>query len=226
MRRVTLAKRQQREQTRAKLVDAALDVFALHGYDRATVEEISVAAGHSKGAYYFHFSTKEEILLELLDVWTSEQSQRLKAFESVAAPAVALLETLESFLSFADRDERWPPLLVEFWAQAQRSHKVRRSLRNAYASWQRDLTRVFRRGMEAGVLSSSLDVEAGARMMLAAHDGLVVEHCLGDDTSRRASLRKFLGLLLGSLVASAEASDETALSAVGQSRPRRGEPLG
>jgi hypothetical protein len=54
----------------------------------------------------------------------------------------------------------------------------------------------------------------------------VVEHCLGDDTSRRASLRKFLGLLLGSLVASAEASDETALSAVGQSRPRRGEPLG
>jgi AcrR family transcriptional regulator len=224
MKRVTLAKHQQREQTRAKLVDAALDVFALHGYDRATVEEISVAAGHSKGAYYFHFSTKEEILLELLDVWTSQQSRRLKAFESMAAPAAALLETLESFLSFADRDERWPPLLVEFWAQAQRSDKIRRSLRDAYTSWQMDLTRVFGKAIEADVLPSTLDVEAAARMMLAAHDGLVVEHCLGDGRSQRASLRKVLGLLLGSLMASAEASEETPLSAVGQSRPRRGEP--
>lgn len=226
MKRVTLAKQQQKEQTRARLVDAALDVFALHGFDRATVEEISVAAGYSKGAYYFHFSTKEEIFLELLDVWTSQQSRRLKAFESMAAPAAALLETLESFLSFADGGDRWPRLLVEFWAQAQRSPKTRQSLRNAYDSWQGDLAAVFSRAMDAGVLPSSLDVEAAARMVLAVHDGLVVGHCMGDEWSRGASLRRVLGLLLASLMSSPETSEKAALSPAGGSRPRRGRPRG
>ncbi len=223
MKRVTLAKQRQKEQTRAKLVEAALEVFALHGYDGATVEEISVAAGYSKGAYYFHFSTKEEIFLELLGVWTAEQGRRLKAFESQAVPAAALLETLESFLSYADRDGRWPALLVEFWAQAQRSDRIRRTLLNAYTSWRRDLIGVFEKGMEAGVLSS-LDAEAAAALMLAAHDGLAVEHCLGGDWSRGASLRKVLGILLASLTASPDTSEGPGLFAAGQSRLQRGEP--
>lgn len=222
MKRVTLARHQQKEQTRAKLIDAALEVFALNGFERATVEEISVAAGYSKGAYYFHFATKEEIFLELLGVWTAEQSRRLKAFEAQPVPAAALLETLESFLSYADRDGRWPRLLVEFWAQAQRSDKIRGSLQDAYASWRRDLSRVFREEVEAGVLSSSLDVEAAALMMLAVHDGLAVEHCLGDGRGRGASLRKVLGMLLASLVESAEASVGPASRTAGPSRLRRG----
>lgn len=218
MKRVTLARHQQKEQTRAKLVDAALEVFALNGFERATVDEISVAAGYSKGAYYFHFSTKEEIFLELLGVWTAEQSRRLKDFEAQPVPAAALLETLESFLSYADRNGRWPRLLVEFWAQAQRSDRVRSSLQEAYASWRRDLSRVFREEVEAGVLSSSLDVEAAALMMLAVHDGLVVEHCLGDGRGRGASLRKVLGMLLASLAGSPEASEGPPPA---RARPRR-----
>ena len=222
MKRVTLAKQQQKEQTRAKLIDAALEVFALNGFERATVEEISVAAGYSKGAYYFHFATKEEILLELLGVWTAEQSRRLKAFEAQPVLAAALLETLESFLSYAERDGRWPRLLVEFWAQAQRSDRVRSSLQDAYASWRRDLSRVFHEEAEAGVLSSSLDAETAALMMLAAHDGLVVEHCLGDRRGRGASLRKVLGMLLASLVDSPEASVGPAPRTAGPSRLRKG----
>jgi AcrR family transcriptional regulator len=207
VKRVTLPKQQQKEQTRARLIEAALEVFALHGYERATVEEVAVAAGHSKGAYYFHFSTKEEILLELLAVWTADQDRRLKAFDSQTAPAAALLETLESFLSYADRDRRWPPLLVEFWTQAQRSDRVRKSLGKAYASWRREVAKVFSRAVEAGVISPALEVDEAARIMLAAHDGLVVEQCVGGEPGKAASLRKVLGTLLASLLASAEGPD-------------------
>ena len=77
MPRTMLDRFEQRKATRAKLVDAALQLFSTSGYEHATVDDISQAAGYSKGAYYFHFSTKDDILLELLRMWTEDRSAAL-----------------------------------------------------------------------------------------------------------------------------------------------------
>ena len=50
-----------------KILDAALDVFAEHGYQQATVDEIASTARTSKGGVYFHFPGKDAIFLALLD---------------------------------------------------------------------------------------------------------------------------------------------------------------
>jgi AcrR family transcriptional regulator len=73
---------EQRKLTRAKLIEAALQLFSTSGYDHATVDDISQAAGYSKGAYYFHFSTKDDILLELLRIWTEGRNAVLASAES------------------------------------------------------------------------------------------------------------------------------------------------
>jgi AcrR family transcriptional regulator len=56
-------------QTRQRLVRAALDLWTARGFETGiedtTVEEISQAAGVTKGTFYFHFARKEEILLEM-----------------------------------------------------------------------------------------------------------------------------------------------------------------
>src|SRR3954469_455446 len=79
MPRVFTDRFEQRRATRAKLVDAALKLFATSGYEHATVDDISQEAGYSKGAYYFHFSTKDDILLELLRMWTEDRTNALAA---------------------------------------------------------------------------------------------------------------------------------------------------
>ena len=60
---VTTAKpvprRRRRAETRQRLTDAALGVFARNGYERATVDEIVREAGFSKGAFYVHFEAKD-----------------------------------------------------------------------------------------------------------------------------------------------------------------------
>ena len=56
-------------QTRQRLVRAALELWTVRGFETGiedtTVEEISQAAGVTKGTFYFHFARKEEILLEM-----------------------------------------------------------------------------------------------------------------------------------------------------------------
>lgn len=58
---------QQKQDTRRRLVEAAIQVFARQGYFRATVDEVASAAGTSKGGVYVHFDSKEALLLTLMD---------------------------------------------------------------------------------------------------------------------------------------------------------------
>jgi AcrR family transcriptional regulator len=194
------ARQQQREQTRARLVEAALNVFALHGYDHATVEEISLAAGHSKGAYYFHFDSKEEILLELLSLWIEEQTRRLRTFESTETPvAVALFETLGSLLRYDDRDAHWRSLLPEFWTQAHRNQHVRSLLREAYARWLELLKDLFEKAEREGLLSLAMAPDVAANLVLAAHDGFTIHWRLRPATDAEPTLPHTLGALMSAL---------------------------
>src|SRR2546421_12391870 len=65
--RRTRAARQEGREARDELLTAALRVFARHGYRDAGVDEIAAEAGYSKGALYWHFSGKQDLLLALID---------------------------------------------------------------------------------------------------------------------------------------------------------------
>ncbi|WP_392670073.1 ScbR family autoregulator-binding transcription factor [Streptomyces sp. LN785] len=55
-------------QTRRSILVAAAAVFDERGYSSATISEILARAGVTKGALYFHFNSKEELALGVMDV--------------------------------------------------------------------------------------------------------------------------------------------------------------
>jgi AcrR family transcriptional regulator len=61
------AKVTQRQETYDNILSAALDLFVSRGFEGTTVDAIAEAAGVTKGAIYFHFATKDDVLLTLLD---------------------------------------------------------------------------------------------------------------------------------------------------------------
>ncbi|HEY8172707.1 MAG TPA: TetR/AcrR family transcriptional regulator [Dehalococcoidia bacterium] len=183
MPRTTIDRFEQRKLTRAKLVDAALQLFSTSGYEHATVDDIAQAAGYSKGAYYFHFSTKDDILLELLRMWTEERGATLTAGAEFDAPtADAVRDMLAGFFSYAEAPQ-WPGVLLEFWAQAVRHPEVSRRLTAAYATWRKQLTGAFERAAEAGVVNVA-SAEDAAAVALAAHDGYAVQTVIGSPGGR------------------------------------------
>src|SRR4051794_14340122 len=62
----TRAARSQGREARDELLAAALRVFARRGYRDAGVDEIAAEAGYSKGALYWHFASKDELLVTLV----------------------------------------------------------------------------------------------------------------------------------------------------------------
>lgn len=93
-------------ETRGLLVAAGLDLFAERGFEFATLDEVALAAGFTKGAIYRHFPSKGAFLLAL--------------FEQYAAVARA---------GSGARQAPWfIPLTVQFAAQAMRDPLLKRRL--------------------------------------------------------------------------------------------------
>ncbi len=98
----------QRQETRRRLYQCALDVFRRDGVANCRIEDIAKAAGVSRGAFYFHFPTKEDVLLERM---RETEAQICAAIDALADDA-----TLECVLAvligkLADIWERDPGLL-------------------------------------------------------------------------------------------------------------------
>ena len=55
-----------REQTRRRLYEAALVIFRRDGVDACRIDDIAIAAGVSRGSFYFHYPTKEHVLIEYM----------------------------------------------------------------------------------------------------------------------------------------------------------------
>jgi AcrR family transcriptional regulator len=58
---------QQKQFTRERLVQAAIEVMDRDGYGPATVEDIAAAAGASRATFYVHFSGKSEVVADVME---------------------------------------------------------------------------------------------------------------------------------------------------------------
>jgi len=58
-----------RHGSKTKLLDAALQVIRAKGYCATRVEDICEAAGLTKGSFFHHFNSKEELALAAVDYW-------------------------------------------------------------------------------------------------------------------------------------------------------------
>lgn len=60
-----------RPAARTRLLDAALSLFRARGYAATTVDELCAAAGVTKGAFFHHFRTKEEVAVAAAHHWSA-----------------------------------------------------------------------------------------------------------------------------------------------------------
>jgi len=128
MTRQRLSRDESREQTRDRLLEAAQTIFTKKGFENASVEDISAAAGYTRGAFYSNFGGKTELFIELLR--RSHAGVKLefdRLFE--IAPDVAALEAgIIQYYSQLYRDDVCGVLWMEAKLLAIRDVKFRNKL--------------------------------------------------------------------------------------------------
>jgi AcrR family transcriptional regulator len=182
---------QRKEETRARILEAAYRVFARRGYEAATVEEIMAECGIAKGALYSHFASKEElfrtILLEHVRRRSEEAAARL-------APELSLRESIlriiEASWATCRTDPNWSPLLMECWALASRNEWARQAVAALFDRCSAALARFLSGAKRRNLVRSDVDVHEAARLFLAVNDGLVLQRQTQPD---KVDPEEFLG---------------------------------
>ena len=75
----TLTRKQKQAKTRSSLLSSAAKLICRKGITEASVDDIAIDAGYTKGAFYANFQSKEEMFLVMLDKAYSEELERLEA---------------------------------------------------------------------------------------------------------------------------------------------------
>lgn len=65
------------ERTKMRILKAALDLFVEKGYERSTFNDVAARIGLSKGAVYWHFKSKPELLTALVALMTKRHTEEL-----------------------------------------------------------------------------------------------------------------------------------------------------
>ncbi len=148
-----------RQRTRARLLDAAFEVFADQGVSAASVETIVEAAGFTRGAFYSNFSTKEELFLALIEREMGMRLEQLNAgVEQFLTPLVGdggglddadVLRTITRILELQSDDRRWWLVQAEFQLMALRDHSIAAEYLRYYDEFFAELTEIVVQALQS-----------------------------------------------------------------------------
>ena len=172
-----LTREESRERTRERLLAAAKDVFARHGYRRASVEQIASEAGYTIGALYSNFAGKEELLLALLEQQVRRIAERVvNAAVAADDPAEKLRAGAREWMSFLDEEPELYALMIEFWTIWVRDDEQRPQHARRFAEVRKYIGGLIRQKADEMGVAMRLPPEQIGAVVLALADGLALQH--------------------------------------------------
>jgi AcrR family transcriptional regulator len=181
-------KQQQRsEETRDRLLEAAETSFAQYGFDATGVAKICRVAGVTKGAFYHHFSSKQEVFFELLRRWLEDLDVQMASLrEETAGVPDQFLSMSGLIQEVLQAAEDQLPIYLEFWTRAMRDQTVMQELITPFHRYQALFSEMISKGISEGTLRQ-VNAETAARLILAIALGLLIQGMIdpsGDDWGR------------------------------------------
>src|SRR5438477_410803 len=123
-----LTRDQRKAQTRERLLATATEILLHRGFHAATLEQIALEAGLTKGAVYSNFASKADLFLAVVDARAQERAPRLSRARERATSLEDLARRHARAAIADDPDGRWASVLVEAWAAAGDDEQFRAAL--------------------------------------------------------------------------------------------------
>lgn len=152
---MTAFREQQREETRRRLYEAALELFRRDGVAACRIDDIVRQAGVSRGSFYFHFPTKEDVLIDLMRDTERRITAALDELPADAALSQVIDSVIGSLVAIWEPD---PSLLPEVGSVGLRTAASELAATDS-SRLRSKLAARFRAAARRGELSSLLPAE-------------------------------------------------------------------
>ncbi len=196
------------DDTRRSLLDAAAKLIAECGYRGATVNAVVARAGLSKGTFYWHFKSKDDLLFTLVEERIDRPLYELIELLGTAPPEQDMAPEASRFLQLLERERETIMLEHEYRSLAIREP----NLRGRYLKRQAALRAALAAGLEAraqqlGAPPFSTPAEEVATAYLSLANGLALERLIDPNAVSDHLLGDIVALVYQGLEAQAERAE-------------------
>jgi len=166
---------QRSEETKARIMQVARQLFAKNGYDATGVADICKAAGVSKGSFYHHFPSKQAVFLTQLEEWLAALDNRMAPLLSGSQTVPeSLVQTAAVAGQVFESASGQLPMFLEFWRAASHDPLVWQTTIGPFRRYQELFAGIVEKGIAEGSLRS-VDPASASRVIVALALGMILQ---------------------------------------------------
>jgi len=157
---------------RVKFAEAAMSLIAQHGLEGVTMRAVAAEAGLSYGSLFHYFSSKDELLMHVVQHTAALQTQRVIEFTSQYSGLKALEHLLcdDAIITESSRDDWMVWMTFLYKAALQESFAEMHA--DLIDGWLARIRRLLTDAQEAGEIRRDLDVDFEAKAIWAYSAGI------------------------------------------------------
>jgi AcrR family transcriptional regulator len=205
------------DESRERILSAAVEVFAEGGYRGASIGAIATRAGISQSGLLHHFPTKEVLLAAVVDARRADHRQAYLVAKA-EDPDLGFMTALVELMRRGTRDRDLTRLFTVVIAEASSpSHPAHEWAQDRYGRTTETVTEALREAQERNVLRADFDPGVVAVTLLATMDGLQLRDSL---TPHVVAIEAAFAQLAGQMLEDLAAETAEAKAAVAAWRHR------
>lgn len=162
--------------TMHKMQLAGLELFYAKGYYNTSIDDILKTLGLSKGAFYYHFQSKEEFFISIVQqlVFRKVYSVLIEPIEDQSNPLRAIEICLDDALHTAEHNQMdYGFVLANFMNEFNgRNEKIMGFLKEICKVWEVNLVTALQKGKTDGFVERHIDSEGVAMYIISSYFGV------------------------------------------------------
>jgi AcrR family transcriptional regulator len=191
--------------TEKRIFTESIRLFLENGYHGTSIDEITRAADLTKGAFYWHFKSKEDLLRKIIKEYEARYLEGL--FRTVDEVKGGAFDKFEKYVcynvafSYYNRE-----LCVSFDTLAAElvgaHHEIETVFRRIYKRHRKFLSDLILQGKKEKVFRKEIDEDLAAFGIIAFHSGILVQWSMNRDKIKgEAFVKTFKQIILNGLMA-------------------------
>jgi len=185
------------EETRGQILEQAARAIADNGIAGWSLNDLIRQSGLTKGAFYFHFPSKDDLVHEVYRYQQQKWFARVAGAVASEPRALARLLAVPRVLVDVHRTDPTARAFERLCTELSSDTSFRVDMRAAMDGWEDMVAQLLREARDEGDVHRDVDVDAVARICVAGFIGMEeLSYALADGADLGDRVEEFLELLL------------------------------
>lgn len=173
---------QKNDQRKQQIIEAAVSVLKEKGVAASSMNDFIKASGLSKGGVYHHFSSKEELLIGVLNYFFEQHVSDISdpSIENLSASEMLHLLLTER-QEMLERVGELNQLMMDFLAHATTIESIKNQFHFQYCHFQDHIAAIIQKGVDNGEFRKDINTKAIATGIMGVFDGICTAMTVAPD---------------------------------------------